>query len=412
MTDVFNNEMWQKIRSDFPILSQELGENKLCYLDNAASSQMPQTVLDTLIHYYKSTHSNVHRGVHQLSQKATDVFEESRNKIAKFIGASSSKECIFVRGATEGINLTMQSYGRSHVNENDEIVITQIEHHSNIVPWQLLAESKKAILKVASVTSEGEIDLNDLYSKINKKTKVVAVSHISNVLGNENPIGDIAKYVHNNSSAIIVVDGCQAIPHLQINVKDLNVDFYTFSGHKMYGPTGIGVLYGKESLLEQMPPFQGGGDMISSVSFEKTTYNCLPYKFEAGTPAIAPAVALGAAIDYLQSIGFQNIIKKENQLNLYGRKVLAEIDGLIPLTKFPKELPIFSFNLKGLHPHDVGTLLDSFGIAVRVGYHCAEPLLQKFNSNGCIRASLSYYNTEEELDRLAFGLIEVQKILN
>jgi len=368
----------EKIRADFPILSLKVHGKDLAFLDNAASSQKPQQVLDATNNYYKTQHANIHRGVYHLSQVATTAYENSRKKIKKFINASSEKEIIFVRGTTEGINLVASSYGKDNVKSGDEIIITHMEHHSNIVPWQMLCKEKGAKLQVVPINDDGEIIFEELEKLISDRTKLIALAHISNSLGTINPVKAVIELAHKNNIPVLL-DGAQAVPHEKVNVQELDCDFYTFSSHKVYGPTGIGVLYGKEELLEKMSPYQGGGDMIKSVTFEKTTYNDLPHKFEAGTPDIAGVVGLAVAIDYVENIGYDNISQHEQELLKYGTEALSQIDGLKIIGTAKNKASVISFDMNGIHPHDIGQFLDNDGIAVRTGHHCTQPVMDRFN---------------------------------
>src|SRR5712691_1350506 len=367
-----------RIRRDFPILSRSVHGKHLVYLDNAATTQKPQAVIDRLVRYYSEENSNVHRGVHYLSEIATAAYEGARTTVRQFINARSEKEIVFTRGTTEGINLVVQSWGRKNVKAGDEVLISAIEHHSNIVPWQLLCEEKGATLRVAPVNDQGELLLDEYARMLNPRVKIVAVGHASNALGTINPIRKMIALAHANGS-LILIDGAQGVPHMTVDVQELDCDFYAFSGHKVYGPTGVGVLYGKESLLDAMPPWQGGGDMILSVSFEKTTYNALPYKFEAGTPNISGVIGLASALDYVTSIGLQNISAHEHDLLLYTTRRLQEIDGIRLIGTAAHKAAVISFVLEGVHPHDIGTVLDQHGIAIRTGHHCAQPLMMRFN---------------------------------
>ena len=401
---------WAELRRDFPILRQTIHGRPLVYLDSAASSQMPQPVIDALVQYHSQVHSNVHRGVHTLSQRATDAFEGARERVRAFINARHTHECIFVRGATEGINLVMQSWGRAHVREGDEIVVSAMEHHSNIVPWQLLCQQVGARLRVIPMTDRGELELGALDALLHERTRLVAVTHVSNALGTINPVEAIIQAAHARQVPVLV-DGCQAAPHMALDMQALDADFYTFSGHKMLGPTGIGVLYGKEALLEAMPPFMGGGDMIQSVSWEGTTYNSLPYKFEAGTPSIAAAVALGAAIEYLEGVGMARIQAREAELLAWATTQLIErVPGLRLFGTAPHKASVISFDLEGVHPHDIGTVLDSCGVAVRAGQHCAEPVMTRLGIQATARASLALYNDESDIEALIEGLGLVREL--
>jgi cysteine desulfurase/selenocysteine lyase len=401
----------EKIRADFPILKQKIHGKDLIYLDNAATTQKPQVVIDAIAKYYSELNSNVHRGVHFLSDKATTAYENSRGKIAGFINAKNSYEIIFVRGTTEAINLVANAYGNNFVKEGDEIIVSYLEHHSNIVPWQMLCERKKAVLKVIPVNDDGELIIYEYKKLLSGKTKIVAVGHTSNSLGTKNPIKEIIEFAH-NAGAIVMIDGAQAVQHTKVDVRELDADFFAFSGHKIYGPTGIGVLYGKEDLLNAMSPYQGGGDMIKNVSFEKTTYNELPYKFEAGTPDISGAIVLGDAIDYVLQIGLENISEYESELLEYGTEKLREIEGFRLIGNAKNKASVISFLLDGLHPYDVGTILDRQGIAVRTGLHCTEPLMNRFGIPGTVRASFAIYNTKNEIDALVEGVKKAKKMLS
>jgi cysteine desulfurase/selenocysteine lyase len=384
----------QKIRADFPILTQTVYGKPLVYLDNAATSQKPAAVIEATTRYYSTDNSNIHRGVHLLSERATREYEEARAKAQSFINAAHSKEIVFVRGTTEAINVVANTYGRANVGAGDEVLITAMEHHSNIVPWQMLCEEKGARLRVAPINDDGELILDELEKLLSEKTKIVSVVHISNALGTINPVHRIVEMAHRRRARVFI-DGAQAAPHARIDVQALDCDFYAFSGHKVFGPTGIGVLYGKASLLEAMPPYQGGGDMIASVTFEKTTYNVLPYKFEAGTPNIAGTIGLGAAIDYVNEIGLENIARYEQGLLEYGTAELSKIPGLRLIGTAREKAGVLSFVLEGIHPHDVGTILDREGIAIRTGHHCAMPVMERFKIPATSRASLAFYNTRE-----------------
>ena len=392
-----------RIREDFPILKQRVHGRPLVYLDNAATSQTPQVVIDAIINYYSAQNANVHRGVHYLSQLATREYEDARVRIQRFINAAETHEVIFTRGATEGINLVAQSYGRKFVHEGDEIIISTMEHHSNIVPWQMLCEEQRAKLRVIPINDDGELMIEEFAQMLNKRVKMVAVTHISNALGTIIPVKRIIELAHSQDVPVLL-DGAQAAPHLKVDVRDLDCDFYAFSGHKMCGPTGIGVLYGKSHWLESMPPVMGGGDMITSVTFEKTTYNTLPYKFEAGTPNIEGAIALGAAIDYLNSIGLDRIAAYEHELLEYATEVIGAIPGVRIIGTAREKASVLSFTVKDIHPHDIGTILDQEGIAVRAGHHCAQPVMKRFNVPATARASFAFYNTKEEIDALAAGI--------
>jgi cysteine desulfurase/selenocysteine lyase len=392
-----------RIREDFPILKQLVHGKPLVYLDNAASAQKPQAVIDALSRFYSTSYANVHRGIHQLSERATEVYEAARVSVQRFIGAAEAKEIIFVRGATEAINLVAQTYGRTHVHAGDEILITVMEHHSNIVPWQMLCEATGARLRVVPISDEGELWLDEYERLVTTKTKLVAIAHVSNVLGTINPIRHIVEIAHRHQVPVLV-DGAQAAPHVALDVQALGCDFYTFSGHKLFGPTGIGVLYGKMSLLESMPPYQGGGHMIQSVTFEKTTYNTVPDRFEAGTPHIAGVIGLGAAIEYVSEIGLEAITAYERELLAYATDRLSKISGLRLIGTAKEKAGVLSFVVDGVHPHDLGTLLDNEGIAIRAGHHCAQPLMSRFGVPATARASLAFYNTRADIDVLATGI--------
>lgn len=399
----------EAVRAEFPILKQRVHGKPLVYLDNAATSQKPQAVLDALKHFYTTDCSNIHRGVHLLSERATEAYEEAREKVRVFLNATETREIIFVRGATEAINLVSYTFGRQRVGPGDEILITAMEHHSNIVPWQILCEEKGAKLRVAPINDAGELEINDFQKMLSSRVKLVGAAHVSNALGTVNPVREIVRMSHARGIPVLL-DGAQAAPHMKVDVRDLDCDFYAFSGHKVYGPMGIGVLYGKEKHLESMPPFHGGGDMISSVTFEKTTYNVLPYKFEAGTPNVAGVVGLGAALDYVKRLGHEQIEAHERELLEYGTERLAAIRGLRLVGTAAKKAGVLSFVLDGIHPHDVGTVLDQEGIAVRTGHHCAQPVMDRFGIPATTRASLALYNTREEIDALALGIARVKEI--
>ena len=399
----------ERIRKDFPILHQEVHGRPLVYLDSAATSQKPQVVLDALADYYGRDNANVHRGVHQLSERATEAYEGARTRIQRFLNAAHSREIVFVRGTTEGINLVAHTYGRRTVGPGDEVVITALEHHSNIVPWQMLCEEKGAALRVVPIDDAGEVDVEAYERLLGERTRLVAVAHVSNALGTIVPVKRMIEAAHRRGIAVLV-DGAQAAPHLRVDVQDLDCDFYTFSGHKTYGPTGIGVLYGKTDLLEAMPPFQGGGDMIKSVSFEKTVYNDLPYKFEAGTPDIAGAIGLGAALEYLEGLGLDRVAAHEHALLVHGTERLSSLPGLRLVGTAREKASILSFLVDGVHAHDVGSILDREGIAVRTGHHCAMPVMTRFGIAATTRASLGAYNTREDIDALVEGLAKVREI--
>jgi cysteine desulfurase/selenocysteine lyase len=399
------------IRRDFPILERTVrGGHPLSYLDNAASSQRPRAVIDAMSRYYEQSHANVHRGVHWLSQEATDLFEGAREKVRRFINARSIKEIIFVRGTTEAINLVAQSYGRSQFGPGDEILVSWLEHHANIVPWQMLCQQTGAVLKVAPITQSGEVDYDAFASLLSSRTRLVALAHVSNALGTVVPVHKFIAAAKARGVPVLL-DGAQAVPHMKVDVQALDCDFYAFSGHKMCGPTGIGVLYGREALLAAMPPWQGGGDMILAVSFDKTIYNALPYKFEAGTPAIAEAVGLGAAVDYLESLGMERIAAAEHELLVYANERLATIPGLRFVGTAPEKAAVVSFTLDKVHPHDLGTILDSEGVAIRTGHHCAMPVMDFYGLPATARASFAFYNTRAEIDRLVDALHTAREML-
>lgn len=399
----------ERIRADFPILHQLVHGKPLVYLDNAATTQKPKQVIEAITHYYSADNANIHRAVHQLSERATRRYEESRIKVQRWINAADAREIIFTRGTTEGINLVAQTYGRMNVRAGDEVVISTMEHHSNIVPWQLLCEEKKARLRVIPIDDRGEILWSEFEKLLNERTRIVAVGHVSNALGTVNPIRRIIEAAH-RWDVPVVIDGAQGVPHFAVDVQALDCDFYAFSAHKMYGPTGIGILYGKTKLLDSMPPYQGGGDMIRSVTFEKTLYNDLPYKFEAGTPDIAGVIGLGAAVDYLQEIGLENISAYERELLSYAEEKVSKIDGIRIIGGAHEKAGVISFVMDGVHPHDAGTILDREGIAVRTGHHCAQPVMDRFGIPATTRASLAFYNTFEEIDRLAAGIAKVKEL--
>jgi len=399
----------ERVRADFPILAQKVRGKPLVYLDNAATTQKPRAVIDAISKYYEGTNSNVHRGVHYLSEQATNEYEGVRKTAQKFLNAADLKEIVFVRGTTEGINLVAQSYGHANVRAGDEIVITEMEHHSDIVPWQFLSTERGAKLRVAPINDAGELDLDAFAKLLGPKTKLVAVTHVSNSLGTINPIRKIVDMAHAAGSPVLV-DGAQAVQHMKVDVQALGCDFYTFSGHKIYGPTGIGVLYGKAALLDKMPPYQGGGDMIMSVTFEKTIYNRLPYKFEAGTPDIAGVIGLGAALDYVTSLGIENIAAYEAEVLDYGTKALMSIPDVRLIGTARDKASVLSFTLGDIHPHDIGTILDQGGIAIRTGHHCSQPVMQHFGVESTARASLGLYNTKTEIDALAGAIEKVREV--
>jgi cysteine desulfurase/selenocysteine lyase len=399
----------QKIREDFPIFRQLVNGKPLVYLDNAATTQKPQPVLDALTRFYTKECANIHRGVHFLSERATASYETSREKVRHFINAASVQEIVFLRGTTEAINLVAQTYGKTHVGAGDEVLISAMEHHSNIVPWQMLCDEKDARLRIVPITLTGEFVFEQYKKLLGPRTRLVAVTSVSNSLGTINPIREIVRLAHEHNVPVLV-DGAQAIQHMPVDVQALDCDFFAFSGHKMYGPTGIGVLYGKERLLEAMPPYQGGGDMISSVTFEKTLYNRLPYKFEAGTPNVAGGIGLGVAIDYLESIGMDRIAMNEQDLIAYGTRLLEAIEDLRIIGTAKNKASVLSFVLDGIHPHDIGTILDKEGIAIRTGHHCAQPVMEFFKIPATARASLGLYNTREDIEALLAGIRKVKEV--
>ncbi len=398
-----------RVREDFPILKELIHGKPLVYLDNAATSQKPWQVINAERDYYTHLNANIHRGVHDLSQRATDAFEGARSKVRQFVNARKNEEIIFVRGATEAINLVAASYGRNKLKAGDEIIVSEMEHHSNIVPWQMTCEATGAKLRVIPMSDDGELDVEAYASLLSARTKIVAITHVANSLGTILPIKKITQMAH-AAGAVVLVDGAQAAPHIAIDVQDLDVDFYALSGHKIYGPTGIGILYGREKLLEAMPPYQGGGDMIRTVSFKKTTYNVLPYKFEAGTPFIAGAIGIGAAIDYVNELGLDNIAAHEHDLLEYATTLSRDIPELKIIGTAKEKASVFSFTLGRIHPHDIGTILDHEGIAVRTGHHCAMPVMERLGIAATARASFGLYNTREEVDALFAGIRKVQKV--
>ncbi len=397
------------IRRDFPILSQTVHGKPLVYLDNAATTQKPNVVIDSLRHFYCDSCANIHRGVHELSERSTCLYEGARLNVQQFLNAADTREIIFVRGATEGINLAAQTYGRKHVGAGDEVLITAMEHHSNIVPWQMLCEEKGAHLTVAPIDDRGELILEEFERRLTPRTRIAAISHVSNALGTVNPVREMIRMAHARGIPVLV-DGAQATPHMAVDVQDLDCDFYVFSGHKVYGPTGIGAFYGKMALLEAMPPYQGGGDMIRTVTFEKTTYNDLPYKFEAGTPNISGTIALGAAIEYVTRIGLDRIRAHEQELLEAATAVVERVPGVRIIGTAREKAAVVSFTMDGVHPHDVGTILDRQGIAIRAGHHCAQPVMERFGVPATSRASFGLYNTHEEVEALGRGLLKVKEI--
>ena len=406
-SDMFNVE---KIREDFPILGRTVYNKPLIYLDNAATTQKPKCVIDAISDAYCNVNANVHRGVHFLSQQATEMLESARETVRSFISAESTEEIIFTRGTTESLNLLASSFSERFLQKDDEIIISAAEHHSNIVPWQMQAQKRGFVIRIAPVTDSGELDFEALKLLINPKTKLISITHVSNVLGSVMPVKQIADFAHKNG-AYIAVDGAQSAPHIKVDVKELDVDFFAFSGHKVYGPTGIGVLYGKRELLEQLPPYQGGGEMIKKVTFEHTTYNELPYKFEAGTPDYVGSIALAKAIDYVQELGMENIAAYEDELCTYAVEKLRAIDGIRFIGEPKQRSGVVSFLVGNTHPSDIGTLLDKLGVAVRTGHHCAEPLMDRFGIPGTVRASFALYNTKAEIDAFIAALERVSKML-
>jgi cysteine desulfurase/selenocysteine lyase len=399
----------QKVRRDFPILTQKIHGKPLVYLDNAATTQKPQAVIDAMVRSYAEDNANIHRGVHLLSERATRAYEDAREKVQKFLNAADLREIIFVRGTTEAINMVAQTFGRANIGEGDEVLITEMEHHSDIVPWQLICEEKGAQLKVIPITDAGELRMDLVDELLTDRTKIVAVVHVSNSLGTINPITTIVEKAHARGIPVLV-DGAQAVAHMPVDVQALGCDFYAMSGHKLFGPTGIGVLWGRLPLLEKMPPYQGGGDMISAVSFKKTTYNVVPNKFEAGTPNIAGSVGLGAAIDYLNGIDFAAMQAHEDELLAYGTKALTAVPGIRMVGTASKKASILSFVMEDVHPHDIGTILDQEGVAIRTGHHCTQPLMERMSVPATARASLALYNTKEEIDALVRALARVREI--
>jgi len=400
----------EKIRQDFPILGTKVNGRSLIYFDNAASTQKPWQVIKAIEHYYTNLNSNVHRGVHHLSQKATDAFEASRRKVASFINAEHDYEVIFTRGTTESINLVAHSYGKQFVKAGDTIIISSLEHHSNIVPWQILCEEKNAQLKVIPINDKGELLMDAFKAMLDETVKLVSVNYVSNSLGTINPVREIIELAHSKNIPVML-DAAQAVQHIPVDVQELDVDFLAFSGHKLYGPTGIGVLYGKEKWLNQMPPYQGGGEMIKTVTFEKTTYNELPFKFEAGTPHIEGVICIGAAIDYINEIGLEKIKQYEHELLEYATEKLSEIEGIKFIGTADNKASVISFNLENIHPYDVGVILDQLGIAVRTGHHCTQPLMDIFAIPGTVRASFAFYNTTAEIDVLVAGVKKAASML-
>ncbi len=400
-----------RLREDFPILRQQIRGKPLVYLDNAATSQKPQAVIDALTQFYTSENANIHRGVHYLSERATAAYDEVREKVAGFLNARSTREIIFTRGTTEGINLVAQSFGRSSLRPGDDIVITTMEHHSNIVPWQLVCEQTGATLKAVPITDEGELDLEAFERLLTDRTRLLAVTFVSNALGTINPIKRLVALAHARGIPVLV-DGAQAVPHLKVDVQDLDCDFFAFSGHKVFGPTGVGVLYGRERLLELMPPYQGGGDMIATVTLQRSTWAPLPAKFEAGTPMIAQVMGLGAALDYVTDLGIENVAAWEHELLTYATQRLGEISGIRLIGTAREKASVLAFVLEDVHPHDIGTILDDRGIAIRAGHHCAQPVMERYGVPATARASFAFYNTLAEVDALADGITDVKKMFS
>jgi cysteine desulfurase / selenocysteine lyase len=406
----FANKM-EKVRADFPILKLNVNGKPLVYLDSAASSQMAQPVIDRLVHYQTSQHANVHRGVHYLSEIATSEYESARQKLQRFVNAGEDREIIFTSGTTDAINLVMHGYGRKFIKADDEIILTTLEHHSNIVPWQMLAEETGAKIRVVPINDAGELLVDEYEKLFNHRTKFVGLIHVSNALGTINPVKQMIAFAHKHGVPVLV-DGAQATPHMKVDVQDLDCDFYVFSAHKMYGPTGVGMLYGKAKLLESMQPFKGGGEMIASVTFEKTTYNTIPHKFEAGTPPIAAAIGFGAAVDYMLGIGIDEIHTREMELLNYATELISELPGVNVIGTAPSKTSVLSFVIDGIHPHDIGTLLNQEGIAVRTGHHCAQPVMQRFKIPATSRASFAFYNNRSDVDAFIAGIHTVQKFLS
>ena len=399
----------QAVRRDFPALHQEVHSKRLVYLDSAATTQKPRTVIDAIVRFYTEDNANVHRGVHLLSVRATEAYEAAREKVRRYIHAESERECVFVRGTTEAINLVAQSFVRPRLQAGDEILVTTMEHHSNIVPWQIVCEQTGAVLRVAPISDEGELQLDALQKLLGPRTRILALPHVSNALGTVNPVKQVVAMAHAQGVPVLV-DGAQALAHVPVDVQDLGCDFYAFSGHKVYGPTGSGGLWGRRELLEAMPPWQGGGDMISSVTFEQSTWNVLPYKFEAGTPHIEGAVGLGAAVDYVSAVGMDRIQAHERGLLTYGTEALQSVPGLRLIGTAPVKASILSFVLDGVHPHDIGTIVDREGVAIRTGHHCAQPVMHRLGIPATARASLALYNTKADIDRLVESLFQVRKV--
>ena len=401
----------ERVRADFPVLQQLVNGKPLVYLDNGATSQKPQAVIDELVRYYSTENANVHRGVHTLSQNATEDYEGARSKVKRLLNAADDQEIIFTRGTTDSINMVAQSYGRQNIGPGDEIIVSNMEHHSNIVPWQMLCEEKGSVLRVVPIDDAGELLMDEYERMLSPRTKLVSITQVSNALGTILPVEQIIGMAH-AQGVPVMLDGAQAVPHMAVDVRKLDCDFYAFSGHKIFGPTGIGILYGKAELLDAMPPVQGGGDMIKSVTFEKTIYNDLPYKFEAGTPNIAGAIGLGAALDYVQSVGYEAFGAYEEELLEYGTKALESIGGLRIIGTSPRKAGILSFVIDNIHPHDIGTILDAEGVAIRTGHHCAQPVMQRFQIPATARASLAMYNTTEDIDALVKAIDRVIEVFS
>ena len=397
------------VKEEFPILSEKVNEKPLIYLDNASTTQKPSSVINEIQNYYEATNSNIHRGVHHLSQKATEKYENSRKIVQKFIGADSSKEIIFVRGATEAVNLVANSYVKPLLSEGDNIIISQMEHHANIVPWQLITKEKKAEIRVLPINEAGELIIDDMDDLIDQNTRFISLNHVSNSLGTVNPVKELIQKAHKNDIRIMI-DGAQAVQHMKVNVVDLDVDFYCFSGHKMYGPTGIGILYGKREILEKMEPYQGGGDMIKSVTFEKTIFNDIPHIFEAGTPNIVGAIGLAKAIEFIENITIEEIEKHEMALLNYATKKIKSIDGVEIVGNAEEKASVISFVMGNIHPHDIGTIMDNLGIAIRAGHHCTQPIMDFYNIPATARASFAIYNTEDDVDKLVEGIQKVKEV--
>ncbi len=408
MSSVFDAE---RVRADFPVLQQQVNGRPLVYLDNGATSQKPQAVIDELVRYYSTENANVHRGVHTLSQNATEDYEGARAKVKRLLNAADDHEIVFTRGTTDSINIVAQSFGKQSLGPGDEVIVSNMEHHSNIVPWQMLREEKGVVLRVVPIDESGELLMDEYERMLSPRTKLVSITHVSNALGTILPVEQIIGMAHAQGIPVML-DGAQAVPHMAVDVQQLDCDFYVFSGHKLFGPTGTGVLYGKAELLETMPPVQGGGDMIKSVTFERTIYNDLPYKFEAGTPNIAGAIGLGAAIDYVQSVGYDSFAAYEDELLEYGTKALESIEGLRIIGTAPRKAGILSFVMENVHPHDIGTILDTEGVAVRTGHHCAQPVMQRFQIPATVRASMAMYNTKEDIDALVRAIDRVIEVFS